>query len=45
MEARIERVDEAPAWIIGDDEEVIVIDPGEDAAGVLETSGTARSSR
>ena len=30
---------EGNAWIIGDDEEVIVIDPGEDAAGVLETVG------
>jgi glyoxylase-like metal-dependent hydrolase (beta-lactamase superfamily II) len=39
MEARIEHVDEAPAWVIGDDEEVIVIDPGEDAAGVLKTVG------
>ena len=28
-----------PAWIIGDDDEVIVIDPGEDAAGVLELVG------
>jgi glyoxylase-like metal-dependent hydrolase (beta-lactamase superfamily II) len=27
------------AWIIGDDEEVIVIDPGEDAAAVLEAVG------
>src|ERR1700740_318090 len=39
MEARIEHVDETPAWIIGDDQEVIVIDPGEDAAGVLEAVG------
>jgi glyoxylase-like metal-dependent hydrolase (beta-lactamase superfamily II) len=30
---------EANAWIIGDDEEVIVIDPGEDAASVLELVG------
>lgn len=30
---------EANTWIIGDDEEVIVIDPGEDAAGVLERVG------
>ena len=29
----------ANAWIIGDDEEVIVIDPGEDAALVLEVVG------
>jgi glyoxylase-like metal-dependent hydrolase (beta-lactamase superfamily II) len=30
---------ECNGWIIGDDEEVIVIDPGEDAAGVLEMVG------
>jgi glyoxylase-like metal-dependent hydrolase (beta-lactamase superfamily II) len=30
---------EANTWIIGDDEEVIVIDPGEDAAAVLEAVG------
>jgi glyoxylase-like metal-dependent hydrolase (beta-lactamase superfamily II) len=30
---------EANAWLIGDDEEVIVIDPGEDAASVLEQVG------
>jgi glyoxylase-like metal-dependent hydrolase (beta-lactamase superfamily II) len=30
---------EANAWIIGDDEEVIVIDPGEDADSVLELVG------
>jgi glyoxylase-like metal-dependent hydrolase (beta-lactamase superfamily II) len=30
---------EGNAWIIGDDDEVIVIDPGEDAAGVLEMVG------
>ena len=30
---------EANAWIVGDDEEVIVIDPGEDAGGVLEAVG------
>jgi glyoxylase-like metal-dependent hydrolase (beta-lactamase superfamily II) len=29
----------ANAWIIGDDEEVIVIDPGEDAAAILEAVG------
>ncbi len=39
MEARIERVAEGGAWVIGDDEEVIVIDPGKDAAGVLEAVG------
>jgi glyoxylase-like metal-dependent hydrolase (beta-lactamase superfamily II) len=38
MDARIESV-APPAWIVGDDEEVIVIDPGEDAAAVLETVG------
>lgn len=38
MEARIERVGkpEGGSWLVGDDEEVIVIDPGEDAAWVLE---------
>ena len=30
---------EANAWVIGDDDEVIVIDPGEDAGGVLEQVG------
>jgi glyoxylase-like metal-dependent hydrolase (beta-lactamase superfamily II) len=30
---------EANAWLIGDDEEVIVIDPGEDAGSVLEQVG------
>lgn len=30
---------EANAWVIGDDEEVIVIDPGRDAAGILEMVG------
>ncbi len=30
---------EANTWLIGDDDEVIVIDPGEDAAGVLERVG------
>jgi glyoxylase-like metal-dependent hydrolase (beta-lactamase superfamily II) len=30
---------EANAWVIGDDEEVIVIDPGEDGAAVLEAVG------
>ena len=30
---------EANAWVIGDDEEVIVIDPGQDAASVLELVG------
>jgi glyoxylase-like metal-dependent hydrolase (beta-lactamase superfamily II) len=41
MTARIERVssEQANAWIIGDDEEVIVIDPGRDPAGVLAAVG------
>lgn len=41
MEARIERVSssDANAWIIGDDEEVIVIDPGADATAVLDQVG------
>jgi glyoxylase-like metal-dependent hydrolase (beta-lactamase superfamily II) len=30
---------EANAWVIGDDEEVIVIDPGEDSAAVLAVVG------
>jgi glyoxylase-like metal-dependent hydrolase (beta-lactamase superfamily II) len=30
---------EANAWVVGDDEEVIVIDPGEDAGSVLELVG------
>ena len=50
VEARVERVmtpltglgegeAEGSAWLIGDDEEVIVIDPGEDAEAVLEQVG------
>ncbi|HEU5418339.1 MAG TPA: MBL fold metallo-hydrolase [Streptosporangiaceae bacterium] len=45
MEARIESVtgrpadEAATAWIVGDDEEVIVVDPGTDAAAVLEKVG------
>jgi glyoxylase-like metal-dependent hydrolase (beta-lactamase superfamily II) len=40
MEARIERAGTtANTWIVGDDEEVIVIDPGEDAAAVLSAVG------
>jgi glyoxylase-like metal-dependent hydrolase (beta-lactamase superfamily II) len=40
MEARIEGVaGQANAWIIGDDEEVIVIDPGAGAAEVLAAVG------
>jgi glyoxylase-like metal-dependent hydrolase (beta-lactamase superfamily II) len=39
--ARIERLTsgEVHTWIVGDDEEVIVIDPGRDAAAVLEAVG------
>src|ERR1039458_2501447 len=47
MEARIERVaspgdSDAPegnAWIVGDDEEVIVVDPGRDGGAVLAAVG------
>jgi glyoxylase-like metal-dependent hydrolase (beta-lactamase superfamily II) len=40
MEARIERAGTtANSWVVGDDEEVIVIDPGDDAAKVLATVG------
>jgi glyoxylase-like metal-dependent hydrolase (beta-lactamase superfamily II) len=47
MEARIERVaspgdadaPEANAWIVGDDEEVIVVDPGRDDQAVLAAVG------
>ena len=41
MTARIEQVssEQINAWIIGDDEEVIVIDPGRDRAGVLAAVG------
>jgi glyoxylase-like metal-dependent hydrolase (beta-lactamase superfamily II) len=39
MEARIERPGDGTAWIVGDDEEVIVIDPGDDADGVLGAVG------
>jgi glyoxylase-like metal-dependent hydrolase (beta-lactamase superfamily II) len=39
MEARIERVTADSGWVIGDDEEVIVIDPGKEPAGVLEAVG------
>jgi glyoxylase-like metal-dependent hydrolase (beta-lactamase superfamily II) len=40
MAERIERVaGEANAWLIGDEDEVIVIDPGQDAAAVLEAAG------
>jgi glyoxylase-like metal-dependent hydrolase (beta-lactamase superfamily II) len=41
MTARIELVSSASTntWIIGDREEVIVVDPGRDAAGVLDAVG------
>jgi glyoxylase-like metal-dependent hydrolase (beta-lactamase superfamily II) len=40
QDARIERVTgRANSWIIGDDDEVIVVDPGTDAAAVLGTVG------
>jgi glyoxylase-like metal-dependent hydrolase (beta-lactamase superfamily II) len=39
-QARIEQVGTAAnSWILGDDEEVIVIDPGQDAAAVLDAVG------
>ncbi len=40
MEARIDQVvSAANTWIVGNDEEVIVVDPGTDAAAVLATVG------
>jgi glyoxylase-like metal-dependent hydrolase (beta-lactamase superfamily II) len=44
MEARVERVEAAGrndrnAWVIGDDDEVVVIDPGKDAGAVLAVVG------
>jgi glyoxylase-like metal-dependent hydrolase (beta-lactamase superfamily II) len=44
MEARVERVEAAGrndrnAWVIGDGDEVVVIDPGEDAGAVLAAVG------
>jgi glyoxylase-like metal-dependent hydrolase (beta-lactamase superfamily II) len=44
LDARVERVEAARrsdrnAWVIGDDEEVVVVDPGEDARAVLEAVG------
>jgi glyoxylase-like metal-dependent hydrolase (beta-lactamase superfamily II) len=43
MDARIDRVRtgeaDGNAWVIGDDEEVIVVDPGGDAGPVLEVVG------
>ncbi len=39
-QARIEQAGtDANTWIVGDDEEVIVIDPGKDAAAVLDAVG------
>jgi glyoxylase-like metal-dependent hydrolase (beta-lactamase superfamily II) len=38
-EAGVSEAVEANAWLIGDDEEVIVVDPGEDAGSVLEQVG------
>jgi glyoxylase-like metal-dependent hydrolase (beta-lactamase superfamily II) len=38
-EGGVPEATEANAWLIGDDEEVIVIDPGEDPEGVLEQVG------
>jgi glyoxylase-like metal-dependent hydrolase (beta-lactamase superfamily II) len=44
MDARVDRVETGRgggcnAWLIGDDEEVIVVDPGEDAQAVLDVAG------
>jgi glyoxylase-like metal-dependent hydrolase (beta-lactamase superfamily II) len=44
MDARIDRLDAGPkatcnTWLIGDDEEVIVVDPGSDAQPVLTAAG------
>ena len=41
MTARIDQVslEDTHTWLIGDDEEVIVIDPGDDPAGVLAAVG------
>ena len=40
MEARIERAGTTVnSWVVGDDEEVIVVDPGQDAASVLALVG------
>jgi glyoxylase-like metal-dependent hydrolase (beta-lactamase superfamily II) len=40
MNARIERAETAcNSWIVGDDDEVIVIDPGSDASSVLDLVG------
>src|ERR1700738_3069489 len=40
MAARIDRVTgTVNTWLVGDDDEVIVVDPGEDAAAVLRAGG------
>jgi glyoxylase-like metal-dependent hydrolase (beta-lactamase superfamily II) len=40
MKARIERIGKnSNSWIVGDDDEVIVVDPGRDAAAVLDLVG------
>ena len=41
MDAKIEQVSstDVHAWLVGDDEEVIVIDPGSDATAVLTAVG------
>lgn len=43
MDARVERIQtgkaDGNAWVIGDDEEVIVVDPGEDTDPVFEAIG------
>ena len=43
MDARVERIQtgkaDGNAWVIGDDEEVIVVDPGEDTDAVFEVIG------
>ncbi len=38
-ETELPKAGEANAWLIGDDDEVIVIDPGEDSGSVLEQVG------
>jgi glyoxylase-like metal-dependent hydrolase (beta-lactamase superfamily II) len=38
-ETGVPEASEASAWLIGDDDEVIVIDPGEDSGSVLERAG------
>jgi glyoxylase-like metal-dependent hydrolase (beta-lactamase superfamily II) len=39
METRVEQAGAGCTWLIGDDEEVIVVDPGEDADAVLDQVG------